>query len=67
MTYTLNEIELKNHINWVNKIPKKYKKFKFKEWFMFASSSGIGIVVNVRREYNNGDILNCDVTDYGRW
>ena len=69
--YKLAPTELKAYEDWVATIPKKkYKKINFKEWIMFGgmnTGGGIGLPVQVRREYENGDVLIGDITDYSLW
>ncbi len=67
MSYTITEVEEREYAEWVSRIPKKYKNIKYVEWFMFSGSSGIGITTKVRRDYENGDVLNQDITDYSNW
>ena len=70
--YKLTMNEMKAYHHWVAKqIPKqRYKNIDFQEWIMFGAhgtGGGIGQAVHVRREYKNGDVLICDITDYLSW
>lgn len=67
MSFTLSEKQLKDFKAWDAKLPKKLKKIRYEEWFMFSGSSGIGLAIKIRREYANGEIREVDVTDVSEW
>ncbi len=66
-TFTLSEKQQEQYKLWESKLPKKLKKINYAEWHMFSGKGGIGLSVKIRREYDNGDVREIDVTDVSEW
>jgi len=64
--YTISDEDKKKVEDFKKKLP-KYKTIKYVEHICFSHSSGIGINVEFRREYDNGKVFKLDITDYNSW
>jgi hypothetical protein len=65
--FTLDESQIQKIKHWEeNLLPKRLKKQKFVQWYMFQHS-GIGLIVVVKRDYDNQESRDLDITDYSTW
>lgn len=63
----LNDGQKEKLKEWRNKFPKRLSKVRYMEWLCFSHSSGIGWAVKARREYDNGEVYEKELTDYAEW